>query len=147
MNEINKRFKYLVEILEDGNLNQLARKIGIRQSTLFRYTEERSPHVATLLALRNKYLINLNWFVAGDGEIYDHKEQGRVQTPEISHKILAEVMENLQEEFFPGSEMAPDLMAELIILAYKKVEELIKSRPEQKDDLRCDEVNTFEKVS
>lgn len=147
MEEITKKFNYLVELLADGNLSHLSREIGVSQNTLYKYTQGRPPHVATLLAIRKVYGINLNWLIAGDGEMTGPEKNRRNEPPKVSHKILAEVMENLQEEFFPESEMAPDLMAELIILAYKKVEELIKSRPEQKDDLRCDEVNTFEKVS
>ncbi len=147
MEDINNRFKRLIDYFSGGNLLEFSRLSGISNNTLYKYTLKTLPTAKTLFVLRKKFRINLNWFIAGEGEMFDHKEQGRVHAPEISPEILAEVLECFQEEFFPKSEMSPEIMADLIIRAYKKIVELIASRPEQKDDLRCDLTNTPEKVT
>lgn len=63
------RVNFLVQQLTDGNWSAFAREIGIHPQTLQNYKKGRRPNADFSEKIHDRFSVDLNWLIAGKGEI------------------------------------------------------------------------------
>ena len=78
MQNITDRLLTIIDICERGNAAAFAKNLGISQSTFHYYIKGRAPNMNTLIHIHDKYNINMNWLLTGQGEM--HLEGGGTES-------------------------------------------------------------------
>jgi hypothetical protein len=89
MSDITKRLLMIVDLCADGNDAKFAREAGIVQGTFHNYTHGRIPNVDSLINIRNRYGVNINWLLTGEGEMLYNTICSSLK-PDINQNIVVD---------------------------------------------------------
>lgn len=105
---IAARLSALVDEISGGNGALFAKTAGINQATLHNYLNGRLPSSEALINICNRYSVNINWLLTGNGPIYIYGDGG-VQQPEPDPEI-ADLIEGARRVLKSGNAVAFDAL-------------------------------------
>lgn len=130
MDTIQKRLKYIVELLSEGKHTVFAKKCGIPPGSFQAYiTGERVPPTEHLTKIVTVFGINLNWLLVGEGQPFigertqgeESAERGKVLTIDPVAQLLSEEVERA------GITLAPDQRTAILKILRELVERDVRS--------------------
>jgi len=120
MRNLVERLVKIVEEKAGGKHTVFAKNAGIPTSTFQGYINGRPPHAEHLIRIREKYNVNINWLLTGEGEMF-------LDTPTSSEpscidiEVITKVIKGVEEYLRKAKkELEPDIKARLVALLYER---------------------------
>lgn len=90
---LNLRLRVLVDVFGGGKPTKFADDTGIPQGTFFSYLKGRVPNSTHLLKIREAHLVNIDWLLTGEGEMYikDHHLKTEMQAFDLVPLVQAQL--------------------------------------------------------